>query len=71
MIRILKNNLILFYLLIPVFLNAHGVTTGDQGYIQEINGVNFVPFMYLGAKHMVTGYDIYSFWLASYFFFTG
>ncbi|HIM82218.1 MAG TPA: HupE/UreJ family protein, partial [Nitrososphaerales archaeon] len=41
----------------PIFLFAHGVTTGDQGYIQEINGVNFVPFMYLGAKHMVTGYD--------------
>ncbi|SVB48887.1 uncharacterized protein METZ01_LOCUS201741, partial [marine metagenome] len=28
----------------PIFLFAHGVTTGDQGYIQEINGVNFIPF---------------------------
>ena len=36
---------------------AHGVAVGDQGYIQETSGVNFVPFMYLGAKHMVTGYD--------------
>jgi len=36
---------------------AHGVTLGDQGYIQEISGVNIIPFMYLGAKHMVTGYD--------------
>ncbi len=36
---------------------AHNVTQGDKGYIQEINGVNFIPFMYLGAKHMVTGYD--------------
>lgn len=36
---------------------AHGVAVGDQGYIQEISGVNFLPFTYLGAKHMVTGYD--------------
>lgn len=37
--------------------SAHGVTLGDQGYIQEISGINLIPFMYLGAKHMVTGYD--------------
>lgn len=39
----------------PAF--AHGVTAGDQGYIQEISGINLLPFTYLGAKHMVTGYD--------------
>ncbi|MBA4762111.1 MAG: HupE/UreJ family protein [Sphingomonas sp.] len=36
---------------------AHGVEEGDKGYIQESSGVLFIPFMYLGAKHMVTGYD--------------
>ena len=36
---------------------AHAVAEGDKGYIQEITGVNIVPFVYLGAKHMVTGYD--------------
>jgi hypothetical protein len=36
---------------------AHAVTQGDKGYIQEIYGVKFIPFMYLGAKHMMTGYD--------------
>jgi hypothetical protein len=36
---------------------AHAVTQGDKGYIQEISGVNLLPFMYLGAKHMMTGYD--------------
>jgi hypothetical protein len=36
---------------------AHAVTEGDKGYIQEISGVNLLPFVYLGAKHMVTGYD--------------
>jgi len=36
---------------------AHAVAQGDKGYIQEISGVNLLPFVYLGAKHMVTGYD--------------
>ncbi|ODS89980.1 MAG: hypothetical protein ABS45_16520 [Comamonas sp. SCN 65-56] len=36
---------------------AHAVTAGDKGYIQEISGVNLLPFVYLGAKHMMTGYD--------------
>jgi len=36
---------------------AHDVAEGDKGYIQEITGVHFIPFMYLGAKHMITGYD--------------
>ncbi len=36
---------------------AHAVTAGDKGYIQDISGVNLLPFVYLGAKHMMTGYD--------------
>jgi len=36
---------------------AHGVPQGDKGFIQESTGVLFLPFVYLGAKHMVTGYD--------------
>jgi hypothetical protein len=47
---------------------AHNVTEGDAGYIQEIWGVNLIPFMYLGAKHMVTGYDHILFLLGVVFF---
>jgi hypothetical protein len=36
---------------------AHAVAEGDKGYIQEISGIYLIPFVYLGAKHMVTGYD--------------
>ncbi|CAM3685394.1 HupE/UreJ family protein [Parendozoicomonas haliclonae] len=36
---------------------AHAVAEGDKGYIQEISGVHLIAFTYLGAKHMVTGYD--------------
>jgi hypothetical protein len=51
----------LFFLLLLLFYSwgayAHGVAEGDKGYIREITGVNIIPFIYLGAKHMVTGYD--------------
>ena len=47
----------LLYLLLSASAHAHGVTEGDKGYIQEIAGTHLLPFMYLGAKHMVTGYD--------------
>ena len=36
---------------------AHNVTEGDAGYVQEVSGFLPIPFIYLGAKHMVTGYD--------------
>jgi hypothetical protein len=44
-------------LLTPVAAYAHAVAEGDKGYIQEITGVHLIPFTYLGAKHMITGYD--------------
>ena len=48
--------LILLLAIIPDAM-AHGVTDGDKGYIQESTGTMIMPFIYLGAKHMVTGYD--------------
>lgn len=36
---------------------AHGVDEEDAAFIEGAAGVNIVPYMYLGAKHMVTGYD--------------
>lgn len=47
---------------------AHAVAEGDKGYIQEISGINILPFIYLGAKHMVTGYDHILFLLGVIFF---
>lgn len=48
---------IFFSLLIADNAFAHGVTSGDKGYIAEISGIHALPFIYLGAKHMMTGYD--------------
>jgi hypothetical protein len=50
----------------PAF--AHAVAEGDRGYIQEISGIHLIPFVYLGAKHMVTGYDHILFLLGVIFF---
>ena len=47
---------------------AHGVTAGDKGFIMESSGMLLGPFMYLGAKHMVTGYDHLLFLLGVIFF---
>ena len=47
---------------------AHAIAQGDKGYIQEISGVNLIAFIYLGAKHMVTGYDHLLFLLGVIFF---
>lgn len=48
---------LLLYAFATSAAHAHGIADGDKGYLQEISGVNFLPFMYLGAKHMFTGYD--------------
>ncbi|MBZ0266979.1 HupE/UreJ family protein [bacterium] len=47
---------------------AHGVAQGDKGYIQEISGPHVASFLYLGAKHMVTGYDHLLFLVGVIFF---
>lgn len=47
---------------------AHGVTGRDAAFVQSINGPAVGPFMYLGAKHMVTGYDHLLFLVGVIFF---
>ncbi len=47
---------------------AHSVIEGDKGYIQETSGVHLTAFLYLGAKHMITGYDHILFLLGVIFF---
>jgi hypothetical protein len=47
---------------------AHGVTGRDAAFVQSIKGPAVGPFMYLGAKHMVTGYDHLLFLVGVIFF---
>ena len=36
---------------------AHGVAEGDQSFLMANQGIHLLAYLYLGAKHMVTGYD--------------
>lgn len=47
---------------------AHGVSRRDAWFVQLIDGPAIGPFMYLGAKHMVTGYDHLLFLVGVIFF---
>lgn len=46
---------LLFAAVAPAF--AHGVAEGDARFIEQASGTHLIPFVYLGAKHMATGYD--------------
>lgn len=43
--------------LLPGGAMAHDVAEGDRAFVRSIDGPAIIPFIYLGAKHMVTGYD--------------
>lgn len=49
--------LLLVMLLITTEAMAHGVDEDDRSFIEGSAGINIIPYIYLGAKHMVTGYD--------------
>jgi hypothetical protein len=49
-------------------LGAHGVSGRDALFLQSLKGVAIGPLMYLGAKHMVTGYDHLAFLVSVVFF---
>lgn len=73
--NVMTSRATLLFLVVLVMLSsvsgeafAHAVADGDKGYIQEITGVNLIAFLYLGAKHMVTGYDHILFLLGVIFF---
>ena len=51
-----------------VGLEAHGVTGKDAVFLQGLEGQALGPLMYLGAKHMVTGYDHLLFLVGVIFF---
>ncbi len=36
---------------------AHDISQANRAFVEAINGPAFIPFAYLGAKHMVTGID--------------
>jgi hypothetical protein len=57
-----------FIMVSPLLAEAHGVSGKDAVYLQGLDGRAIVPLMYLGAKHMVTGYDHLLFLIGVIFF---
>ena len=54
--------------LASVEVGAHGLTGKNATFVQSIQGQAIGPFLYLGAKHMVTGYDHLAFLFGVIFF---
>ena len=55
-------------LLLPGVVSAHNVSKRDATFVGSNTGRAVVPFAYLGAKHMVTGYDHLLFLVGVIFF---
>src|SRR5579872_5542415 len=55
-------------LLFPLGASAHNVSKRDASFVQSNQGAAIAPFVYLGAKHMVTGYDHLAFLFGVVFF---
>ena len=70
MLRSLPRLLIGFFVLgvVASTASAHGVDDATRRFLLENQGPAIVPFMYIGAKHMVTGYDHILFLVGVIFF---
>src|SRR5437773_7496704 len=60
--------LLAIMLIVPAVAGAHNVSRRDATFVQANKGSAVAPFMYLGAKHMVTGYDHLLFLVGVIFF---
>jgi hypothetical protein len=60
--------LIVAGLVFPGAASAHNVSKRDASFVQSTTGAAIAPFVYLGAKHMVTGYDHLAFLVGVIFF---
>src|SRR5213078_3455287 len=54
--------------LLPRALDAHNVSKRDASFVESNKGSAIPAFLYLGAKHMVTGYDHLLFLVGVIFF---
>lgn len=60
--------LVIAGLLFPTGVSAHNVSKRDASFVEANHGVAIAAFVYLGAKHMVTGYDHLAFLVGVVFF---
>src|SRR5437660_1357912 len=67
-VRITVLGVLAILILLPGIASAHNVSKRDATFVQANKGAAIAPFLYLGAKHMVTGYDHLLFLVGVIFF---
>jgi hypothetical protein len=66
--KIISLGLLLILSVFATHVFAHGVDGSTKAFLLGNDGVAFVPFLYIGAKHMLTGYDHLLFLVGVIFF---
>jgi len=65
---VLLTLIVICGLLFPISALAHNVSKRDASFVESNQGAAVAAFFYLGAKHMVTGYDHLAFLVGVIFF---
>ena len=68
MIKALTYLAVALLALVSIEAFAHGVDDKTRAFLEQNTGVQFIPFLYIGAKHMITGYDHLLFLVGVIFF---
>jgi len=63
-----RTALLIAIVLMAGLASAHNVSDRDASFVKSNQGPAIIPFIYLGAKHMVTGYDHLAFLVGVIFF---
>lgn len=64
----MRSMLVLLGVIASFSLFAHGVDDDTRQFLLANQGVSIIPFMYIGAKHMIAGYDHLLFLVGVIFF---
>jgi hypothetical protein len=68
LVKITTPIILILSCIISVSAYAHGVDENTQSFLTSNKGIAFGPFLYIGAKHMITGYDHLLFLVGVIFF---
>jgi len=68
LVKFYASLLAIFVILLAGKSLGHDLSADNAAYVQGLEGTAVIPFLYLGAKHMFTGYDHLLFLLGVIFF---
>ena len=68
LVKIITQIILILFCLISITAYGHGVDDETQSFLSINKGIAFGSFLYIGAKHMITGYDHLLFLVGVIFF---